>query len=425
MGLFDRIKGRALTFGQDRKLEVMMKRADFNLSGTNETALFCETLIKENVAQIPLVVYEDKGGVKQKAAWTDEYQILKSFPNTYQSPQVFYGEIVARMLNSSSGSAFIQKVYNLQNPLKLEGLYVLDDTGIKIEADGARIRYRRGDDILQGVFHIPSPYGYDGVKSKSIFEYARRSVTLSTMLAEYLKWYLENSIQTKFKIKMPFTFDNLLDDKNRLTEKTIQDKLKRAGTGENAGKAIVEYSDVTVEAIDLASNKEGELSANREIQDKIIARVYGVPYSFVTGENKYNNIREQTKVLVKTTLMPFLQRIEQYMEMNVIPLAQRGKLYVRYDYDTLLKADIDERFKMYDAAIGNGRMSPNEARALEEQKPLPPEFGGDYFYIGNGLMPMRRDWLDAYGAAAKEKAAKLLSDPSGGGDSAKIDNKGK
>jgi HK97 family phage portal protein len=422
MGFFDRFSKRAVTYGQDRKLEVMLKRADFNLSGTNETAIFCENLIKENVAQIPLVVYEDKNGIKQKAGWTDEYQLIKSFPNNYQTAQVFYSEIVARMLNSKTGSAYIQKVYD---GLRLVGLYVLDDAGIDIKADGANIRYYQGGNLLSGVFHIPSPYGYDGVKSKSIFEYARRSVTLSTMLAEYLKWYLENSIQTKFKIKMPFTFDNLLDEKYVMTEKTIQDKLKRAGTRENAGKAIVEYSDVTVSAIDLASNKEGELSANRDIQDKIIARVYGVPYSFVTGENKYNSVREQTKVLVKTTLMPFLQRIEQGFEMNVIPLVQRGKRYVRYDYDTLLKADIEERYKMYDTAIGNGRMSPNEARRYEEQAPLPAEFGGDYFFISNGLMPAKKDWLDAYGAAAKEKTAASLADPSKGADKAQIDNKGK
>jgi HK97 family phage portal protein len=421
MGLFDRFAKRSFTFNRD-SLEVVLKSAGFNLSLENETAIFCENLIKENVAQIPLVVYSDSNGVRQKAGWTDEYQIVKNYPNNFQPPQLFYSEIVSRMLNSKTGSAYIQKIYD---GLKLLGLYVLDDTDMRIEGEGVTLRYFKGDKLLTNVFHIPSPYGYNGVTSRSIWEYSRRSVSLSSMLSEYLKWYLENSIQTKLKIKMPFTFDNLLDDKVAMTEKAIQDKIKRANGKENMGKAIVEYSDVSISAIDLGSNKEGELSTNRAIQDQIIARVYGVPYSFVTGENKYNSVREQTKVLVKTTLLPYLQRIEQAFEMNIIPKAQRGKLYIRYDYDTLLKADIEERSKMYDAAIGNGRMSPNEARRLEDLAPLPAEFGGDYFFLGNGLMPARRDWLDAYGAAAKEKAAAMLADPAKGADSAKIDNKGK
>jgi HK97 family phage portal protein len=75
------------------------------------------------------------------------------------------------------------------------------------------------------------------------------------------------------------------------------------------------------------------------------------------------------------------------MESMVSRCLPRGQ-YCQFDYDSLLRGDIEGRYKAYALALGSSTANPwiaaNEVRAKEEMDPIE---GGEQLYISNRMMP--------------------------------------
>ena len=63
----------------------------------------------------------------------------------------------------------------------------------------------------------------------------------------------------------------------------------------------------------------------------------------------------------------------------------KGRFYVQFNIDGLMRGDYKSRMEGYAIARQNGWMSANDIRALENQNPIPAEEGGDA-YLVNGNM---------------------------------------
>ena len=64
---------------------------------------------------------------------------------------------------------------------------------------------------------------------------------------------------------------------------------------------------------------------------------------------------------------------------------EKGRFYVQFNIDGLMRGDYKSRMEGYAIARQNGWMSANDIRALENQNPIPAEEGGDA-YLVNGNM---------------------------------------
>lgn len=84
------------------------------------------------------------------------------------------------------------------------------------------------------------------------------------------------------------------------------------------------------------------------------------------GSITYSNQEQAAIRFVKFDLLGWLTPIETRWG-TLIP---RGS-YVKANVDALLRADLMTRFNAYNIAIRNGTMNQDEARALEDRKPLP------------------------------------------------------
>jgi HK97 family phage portal protein len=115
---------------------------------------------------------------------------------------------------------------------------------------------------------------------------------------------------------------------------------------------------------------ESQFLATREFQRTDICIMFGVPPVLI-GDTKATTawgtgIQQLTQGAVTYTFRPWTACIEQ----TISDLLPRGQ-YISFDFDALLKGDIDTRFKAYQVAINTGWLSRNEARGKEEMEPKP------------------------------------------------------
>jgi len=92
-------------------------------------------------------------------------------------------------------------------------------------------------------------------------------------------------------------------------------------------------------------------------------------YAATSGQNvTYANVSQADLHYLKHSLDGYLVRIERALTA-LLPRPQ----VVKFNRSALLRADAENRHKVYDIRLRNKTMSVDEVRALEDEEP----FGGD------------------------------------------------
>ena len=98
------------------------------------------------------------------------------------------------------------------------------------------------------------------------------------------------------------------------------------------------------------------------------ANMLGLPGVYLGAPNSsrtYSNIEQENLQLVRWTLAPIANRIEQTFS-DFIP---RGQI-ARFNFDGLLRADTFTRYQAHQIALQNGFMTIDEVRAHEYRDSL-------------------------------------------------------
>ena len=121
--------------------------------------------------------------------------------------------------------------------------------------------------------------------------------------------------------------------------------------------------------------KSAQFLETRKFQTAEIARLFRVPPHLIGDVDRSTSwgsgIEEQNRMFYQTTLMPWINRLEQTWN-QLLPRNQ----FVKFDPAGLLRADIESRYTAYSQARQWGFMSQNEIRALEDMEPVE---GGDTY----------------------------------------------
>lgn len=121
------------------------------------------------------------------------------------------------------------------------------------------------------------------------------------------------------------------------------------------------------------SPEESQFLETRQFQRSEICMMYGVP-PILIGDTKETTawgtgVEQITQGAVTYTFSAWTSCIES----EISSLLPRGQ-FVRFDYNALLRGDIERRFNAYKNGIAGTWLTPNEVRAFEELQPVE---GGD------------------------------------------------
>jgi len=114
--------------------------------------------------------------------------------------------------------------------------------------------------------------------------------------------------------------------------------------------------------------KDAQLLETRQFSLTEIANMIGLPAYYLNAPNSsrtYSNVSEENLQLVRWSLMPWIQRIEQRLT-EYLPRGQ----FARMNVDALLRPDTKSRYEAHKVALDAGFLTIDEVRELENREPF-------------------------------------------------------
>ena len=254
-------------------------------------------------------------------------------------------------------------------------------------------REYRGDKIL----HIPSRFGYDGLKGKSIFSECGNIFRLSNELDNFVNNSFNNNVGNRLIIDIT----KFIDDASKEDIRDIKADFMQNYTGmKNAGRPLVKHNGIEYSNIETKTptNQASQLMENRQHQEKETAKLFGIPLTLLNG-SETANVESIYTLYIESAIRPLATQFEQAI-CKLIPANQRGRLYFEYSYNSLMKTSMNDRIAAYARQMQIGILSVNEIRAKEN---LPPVEGGDTHWLNSNMMPLKKEIIDSYMSGAKLK----------------------
>ena len=128
----------------------------------------------------------------------------------------------------------------------------------------------------------------------------------------------------------------------------------------------------------------------------------------------FSNIEHQSIDFAVHTIRPWLVRIEQSMNRALFSDEEKGRFYVQFNIDGLMRGDYKSRMEGYAIARQNGWMSANDIRALENQNPIPSEEGGDAYLVNGNMISIltaMRQGADEASAGTETQSSQQQNNP--------------
>jgi HK97 family phage portal protein len=358
---------------------------DDDISGDNidqETALkytavfACNKVLAEAFASTPAMLYrKKKDGEREISNDLAIYDILHNEPNEEMSPFNFK-ETCMTSLNLG-GNSICERLVN--NRGQLVGLYPYNYTKVEIKRDqdtkkliyivseGTNKRVLTRDQV----FHVPN-ISIDGIVGLTPISYAASAIRLGICYEQFGVNFYQNGANPSGAFKHPGTLSE--EAFNRLKK-----ELKHNYTGlRNTGTPMIledglEFQQFSIKPAD------AQLLESKAFQIEDICRIYRVPQHLVQmlGHATFSNIEQQSLEFVMYTILPWFNRWEDNINMQLLtPAERKAGYYIEFKMDALLRGDITSRAAYYAQGRQWGWLSVNDIRRLENMPPIP---NGDIF----------------------------------------------
>lgn len=365
----------------------------------NPIALSCEDIIATSISSLPFDLYRKTDKGREKVKNHPLAEVLK-LPNYDEPKSLFFNLIVKDYFR---GNIYLYKYYGDDG--QIYSLFRLDPSKVKvIREKGTNQKLFLYDDKTYNhtnILHIPSRYGYDGLTGKSIYNYFSNAFELANKLDTYFNASFSNGFGNG---KRPILDLSEIIDKS--LEKVEIDEIKQKFLDDYTGyinteKPIIKtVKNVKYETIDVGStsNKEQQLAENITIGQELICKVYNVPSSFLKGKNEYNGLESLYQILLDFAVRPIVENLIDGFSMILTPM-EREYLYIEPNYNALMRMNYGDKIEAYNKQLGNGSLTINEVRAMENKPSLGP--AGDIPNIPANLIPLTEEVVNARLATQK------------------------
>ena len=346
----------------------------------------CVRVLSEAIAQLPLHLYKYNEKGKERVPQHPLYFLLHDQPNPEMTSFVFRETLMSHLL--IYGNAYAQIIRNGRGDVI--GLYPLMPDKMKVDRDEKnRLIYiysrydeanpnlkEQGDIIFYAdeVLHIPG-LGFDGLVGYSPIALAKNAIGISIACEDYGASFFGNNANPSGVLEHPGVIKN--PDK-------LRDAWHRAYGGRNAHKVAVLEEGVKFTPISIPNN-EAQFLETRKFQIEEIARMYRVPLHMIgdLDHATFSNVEHLSLDFVKYSLDPWIVRWEQGLQKALLSDSEKGKYFIKFNVEGLLRGDYASRMQGYATARQNGWMSANDIRELEDMNMIPAEEGGN-LYLVNG-----------------------------------------
>jgi len=376
---------------QKRDLSLNTIFPDANVFDTDKaltlTAVWCAIrLLAESVSSLPVSVYSKQAnGDKLEDSKSPIYNLVKFKPNYYQNKITFFEFIMLSIC--TEGNSYVQIVRNNSGtPVQL---ICLSPSNVTVVVNNNELFYQiDGGAVLDSsdVLHFKTITD-DGVTGLSPIDQCAKALNWGVSLEEFGSTFFSNGAKPS----------SILQTDRALSDTALQ-RLKTSfnnnyGKLKNSNSTIVLEEGLTFKPISI-SPEQAQFLSSRQFSIEEVARIFNVPPHMLKDLSKssFNNIEMQSQEFVTYTLMPYITRIEQEMNLKLFRSNELGKTFVEFNVNGLLRGDVKSRTEAYKTAITNGYMSINEVRQKENMNSIE---GGDKHFMQMNMTTIDKIGEDA------------------------------
>lgn len=329
-------------------------------------------LLSESVSGLPISVYKRAAnGDKLEDSSSKLYNIIKYRPNSYMDKSTFYEKIMLDLL--TDGNSYVRIVRdNSANPIEL---ICLNTINVKIITKDNYIYYQDsnggGTYGSEDVLHFKL-ITQDGIKGLSPIAQCANAINWGMNVEEFGRKFFTNGA----------SLSGILETDRALSTEAI-DRLKNSFNNtykgiKNSNKTAILEEGLSWKPVSI-SPEQASFLASRQFSIEEVARIFNMPPHLLRDLSKssFNNIEMQSQEFVTYTLMPYLTRIEQQMNLKLFRQNELGKRFVEFNVNGLLRGNIKDRSDYYRTMLNIGAMSINEVRRKENMNSI--KEGEDHF----------------------------------------------
>jgi HK97 family phage portal protein len=374
-------------------------RVDYDTALTYSAFFAGVRVISEDLAGLPLFLYERLERGKQRARTHPLYRVLHLEANPMMSSQQLRETLMGHALMWGDGVA--QVVANARTGV-VEELWPLrpDRLCIKVVRTGPgqfRRVYQYRDEVNginatlmpDEVLHIAG-LGFDGARGYSVVEHAANSIGLGLATEHYGAKHFSNGSSPAGALSHPEELSDGARKRMRADWENMHRGIDRAHR-----VAILEEG-VTWQQIGIP-NDAAQFLETRKLQVTDMARWLRLPPHKIGDLERatFSNIEQQQIDYVTSALNIWLVRWEQAINTQLLSPAERETFFAEHLVDSLLRGDTINRFQAYAVGRQWGWLSANDVREKENENPVE---GGDAYLVPLNMVPA--------GGPAPERSAK-------------------
>jgi HK97 family phage portal protein len=330
-------------------------------------------LLSESISILPVNVYErEKNGDKSLAEKNSVYNLVHNQPNYYMSSVAFFEKCMMDLC--LSGNSFIQIIRNGGG--SPESLLPLNTQDITVKVNNGSIFYQSQtkNEIYDDydILHFKG-ISQDGIMGLDPVTQNSNAIAWGMALEEYGNKYFTNSAK----------LSGVLETDRALSEEAIE-RLKNSFSNtynklQNAQSTAILEEGLSFKTISI-SPEQSQFLASRVFSITEVARMFNIPTFMLQEHSKssFNNIESLSQSYVTYSLMPYIRRMESEMNRKLFKTNERGKIFVEFNVNGLLRGNIKDRTEAYKTGINNGYLSINEVRRKEN---LNSVADGDDLYL--------------------------------------------
>jgi HK97 family phage portal protein len=367
------------------------------------------TLISGTIGALPLHLMQKRDKQKRVADNLPLYSLLHDRPNPFMTAMSFRELLVAHVL--LWGNAFAEKV--LDGMGKVVELWPISPDRVRPFIKDFQIFYeikiQGGTSVIlprERVLHIPG-LGFDGYVGYSVVAMARKSMGLGMALETFGSLYFGNGTHPGIIVSHPTSLS--AQSHSNLKESLLE---SYSGLGKSHKLLLLEEG-MKVEKVNIPNN-DSQFLESRSFQIPEIARWFNLPPHKLKDltRSSFNNIESEQISFVTDSILPWLVRLEQNFNNQLLTPSERslsgyGSLYFKHNIEGLLRADATSRGNYYRAMFNIGALSINEIRSLEELDPID---GGDKHFIPLNMADLNNTEPAITGMGATEPKPPIITE---------------
>lgn len=331
-------------------------------------AYACTTVISEDIAKVPLQIFQMSGQDRSVAYNHPLYDLLHDQPNDEHTAIEFREWMTAVALNR--GIAIAEKRPGPRGLVdQLVPLHPDRISWERVKPGVSRLRY---DDPEKGPRNL--------TRDELFILRGRFGVGVITAMRQAFAAMLERQ---RFDVEIvargmrspgSLTHPKTLSDKAR---KALRRELDEYQTGgEKAGRPLLLEEGMSWQTIALSMQ---DAQYAEQLQDGYVqvCMAYRVPQHKIQMllRATNNNIEQQSVDYVVDSVLGWATRWEQAIRRDLI--VAQGAFFARHNLEGLLRGDIKTRYEAYAIGVTIGWLTRAEVREKEDLDPLDPEWGLD------------------------------------------------